>query len=209
MAVNISFNSRYAEAKVWPDRNYIYVFLGGEPGFETADRHMIDSRVNFAHQAFSTAQSMTLELVGAGSKYFAGAKDGSGAWLNGSNTYRIRLSKDVPARNFWSLMVYDTGTRSMIDNEHGIPGLGGGDDLKRNKDGTVDLYMGPSAPAGMESNWVRRPNLSSVHRSREAVWPRVHARLFEACPSAAQFIDARKLVRSPSSGLRVPSQVRN
>ena len=79
MAVNLSFNSRYEEAKVWPDRNYVYVFLGGEPSFETADRHMIDARVNFAHQAFSTAQSMTLELVGAGSKYFAGVKDGSGA----------------------------------------------------------------------------------------------------------------------------------
>ena len=52
-------------------------------------------------------------------------------------------------------MVYDTGTRSMIDNEQGIPGLDGGADLKRNEDGTVDLYMSPTAPAGMESNWVQ------------------------------------------------------
>ena len=155
MAVNISFNSRYAGAKVWPDREYSFVFLGGTPSFDTGLRHMIDPRVNFAHQAFSTAQSMSLELVGQGSAYFAGTKDGSGTWLNGSHSYRLRVPEDIPARTFWAVNVYDTGTRSMIDTEQGIPGLDDGADLQRNPDGSVDIYMGPTAPPGRESNWIQ------------------------------------------------------
>jgi len=27
--------------------------------------------------------------------------------------------------------------------------------LKKNKDGSIDLYVGPEAPKGMESNWVK------------------------------------------------------
>ncbi len=96
MAVNVSFNSRAPEAKVWPDREYAFVFIGGTPSFDNGVRHMIDSRINFAHQAFSTAESMSLELVGQGSAYFAGTKDASGNWLNGSHKYRIRVSADVP-----------------------------------------------------------------------------------------------------------------
>jgi hypothetical protein len=155
MAVNISFNSRYAGAKVWPDREYSFVFLGGTPSFDTGVRHMIDPRVNFAHQAFSTAQSMSLELIGQGSAYFVGTKDGSGAWLNGSHSYRLRVPEDIPARTFWAVNVYDTGTRSMIDTEQGVPGLDDGADLQRNPDGSVDIYMGPTAPPGRESNWIQ------------------------------------------------------
>ena len=155
MTVNISFNSRYAGASVWEDRQYSFIFLGGTPSFDTGVRHMIDPRVNFAHQAFSTAQSMSLELVGQGSAYFAGSKDSSGAWLNGSHSYRLRVSQDVPARTFWAVNVYDAGTRSMIDTEQGVPGLDDDADLQRNPDGSVDIYMGPTAPPGRESNWIQ------------------------------------------------------
>ena len=27
-------------------------------------------------------------------------------------------------------------------------------DVKRNEDGSVDIYFGPEPPAGMESNWL-------------------------------------------------------
>ncbi len=160
----MAFNNRFEgariypdrqEARVWPDRQYAFVFIGGDPTFENDVRHMIDERVNFAHQAFSTGFSMTLELVGQGSAYFAAFKDGSGGWLNGSGTYRLRVPNDVPARTFWAANLYDTGTRSMIDNDQGRPGIDGSYDLQRNEDGSVDLYFGPEASDGMESNWVQ------------------------------------------------------
>ena len=155
MAVNLSFNARLAEAQVWPDRQYAIIFLGGNPSYENEKRQMVDERTNFAHQAFSTAQSMSMELVGKGSAYFAGFKDADGTWLNGSKTYRIRVPRDVPARTFWAVNVYDTGTRSMINTKQGVPGLDGNKDLIRNQDGSVDIFIGPKAPRGMEKNWIQ------------------------------------------------------
>lgn len=155
MAANVSFNSRQPKARVWPDRQYSFVFIGGTPSFETEERQMIDERTNFAHQAFSTAESMALELEGQGSAYFAGFKDAKGAWLNGSNNYRLHVPAKLPARTFWAVNVYDTGTRSMIDTDQGVPGLDGSNDLIRNKDGSVDIHMGPKAPKGMEKNWIQ------------------------------------------------------
>ncbi len=43
----------------------------------------------------------------------------------------------------------------MIDTKQGVPGLDDSDDLQRNADGTVDIYMGPTSPNGMESNWIQ------------------------------------------------------
>ena len=35
-------------------------------------------------------------------------------------------------------------------------------DLKKNSDGSVDVYFGPKAPKGKEANWI--PTLTSVRR---------------------------------------------
>lgn len=43
----------------------------------------------------------------------------------------------------------------MIDTEQGVPGLDDKANLKRNNDGTVDIFMEPTAPEGMESNWIQ------------------------------------------------------
>ena len=43
----------------------------------------------------------------------------------------------------------------MIDTEQGVPGLDDDADLQRNPDGSVDIYMGPTAPPGRESNWIQ------------------------------------------------------
>jgi hypothetical protein len=29
--------------------------------------------------------------------------------------------------------------------------------LRKNADGSVDIYIGPDAPAGQESNWIKTP----------------------------------------------------
>jgi hypothetical protein len=52
--------------------------------------------------------------------------------------------------------VYDAETRSMIQNAANKSALTTflSSDLKTNTDGSVDLYFGPTAPKGLESNWV-------------------------------------------------------
>ena len=52
----------------------------------------------------------------------------------------LHLDKGIPAENFWSLVVYSRMK-----------------ELQYNEDGSIDLYVGPEAPAGKESNWIRTP----------------------------------------------------
>ena len=42
----------------------------------------------------------------------------------------------------------------MIQNPANDSARSGNDKLKTNADGSVDLYFGPAAPAGLESNWI-------------------------------------------------------
>jgi len=41
-----------------------------------------------------------------------------------------------------------------VQTESNNAALSSYDDLRYNKDGSVDLYFGPKAPAGFENNWV-------------------------------------------------------
>jgi hypothetical protein len=60
-----------------------------------------------------------------------------------------------PAKEFWSVTVYDYQTRSMIQTDTDIPAKSSADKLITNADGSIDLYFGPTAPAGKETNWVK------------------------------------------------------
>ena len=52
--------------------------------------------------------------------------------------------------------VYERATWAFINNPLDRAGLDSlhKDTMKMNADGSVDLYFGPSAPAGLETNWI-------------------------------------------------------
>ena len=154
MSRTIAYNSRnpnriYAEGSKWE-----FIFLTKSATFETETYLDVDASVTYSHQAMFTAEGMVKKVVGAGSKYLAAYKDGDGNWLDGGQSYSLHVDADVPVEDFWSVMVYDTETRSMIVNDQ-VPGRDSNAELKTNKDGSVDLYFGPKAPEGLESNWVK------------------------------------------------------
>ncbi len=77
-----------------------------------------------------------------------------GKRLNGSDTYSLHVPADVPTTQFWAVDVYDAATGAFI-RETPIVGLDSyKQDLVKNADGTVDVYFGPKALAGKESNWI-------------------------------------------------------
>ena len=93
---------------------------------------------------------------GFGQAYAGVAKDGEGGWLFGENTYKLHVNPDVPAKHFWSLAIYDVETRSFIETEQrGVEFNNRVSDLEYNEDGSVDLYLGPTAPEGKERNWIQ------------------------------------------------------
>ena len=62
----------------------------------------------------------------------------------------------MPVSQFWSLTIYDMATWAFIYSPLERPGLSSREvsKMKENADGSVDLYFGPVAPDGLESNWI-------------------------------------------------------
>lgn len=76
--------------------------------------------------------------------------------LDGSMNYKIHLPPDIPASNFWSVIVYDNQTHLIIQTDQLWPSVfSSSKKLVINQDGSVDAWFGPQAPVGNESNWVK------------------------------------------------------
>src|SRR6516162_2217268 len=92
----------------------------------------------------------------AGTVYLAPIADSTGQPVEAGKTYKVRVPKDVPARQFWSLTVYERATWAFINNPLDRAGFGSFnmDQMQKNADGSVDVYFGPKAPDGLGSNWI-------------------------------------------------------
>ena len=160
MARNIAYDSPVKESFLfWPDKNWELAFMTKNPRYED-ERGVtqIEPRMSFMYQAITTADAMVLELVGKGSKYVGTYRDADENFLTGSNMYHLNIPANVPAENFWSIVVYDAETRSMIKNNvQPLPAIRSldSDKLIQNEDGSFDVYFGPDSPEGFENNWVK------------------------------------------------------
>jgi hypothetical protein len=98
---------------------------------------------------------MAAKMVGVGSQYAGAMVDSEGRYFDGSRTYKLTMPPNVPAKDFWSLVLYDNQTRSMLQTDQQFPSLNSQRGVQQNPDGSTDIYFGPSAPAGKESNWIQ------------------------------------------------------
>src|SRR6185369_17136472 len=91
---------------------------------------------------------------GAGQAYLMTFKDKDGDKLDSSTTYRLAVPANAPVRQYWSATVYDRDTHAPIRNARWPSRSSQTPGLQKDTDGSVDVYFGPKAPAGKESNWV-------------------------------------------------------
>jgi hypothetical protein len=116
----------------------------------------LNSRTNFYYMATGTTPAMCMRLTGIGSQYIFAMRDGDGDYLDGGRDYRLTLPADIPESRFWSLILYDRQTRSMLQTDQHLPRLGSqSGTVETNPDGSTDIYFGPEAPAGKEQNWLQ------------------------------------------------------
>ncbi|MCK5597696.1 MAG: DUF1214 domain-containing protein, partial [Candidatus Eisenbacteria sp.] len=107
-------------------------------------------------EAATTSEGMTKFVEGRGSAYLGAYYDADDNALMGGNNYSLRIEPNPPAANFWSITVYDARNRLIIRNKIRKSDLSSRTEgLQTNEDGSVDLYFGPTAPEGKESNWVQ------------------------------------------------------
>jgi len=115
----------------------------------------LDGRAAWTYEALGISKGMTSRKIGVGSVYLGGYKDHDKEWLDGSKQYSLHIPKDPPAKNFWSLTVYHNVTRYLIQNKNELADKSSRGKIDMNTDGSVDIYFGPTAPAGKEKNWIQ------------------------------------------------------
>jgi len=123
--------------------------------YKEAYRYFLDARTMFFYIATVNTPAMVAKMVGLGSQYAGAMRDPDGNPFDGGKTYKLTIPADVPAKDFWSLVVYDTQTRSELQTSNPFPSLNNRrDPIETNLDGSVDVYFGPKAPKGKEKNWI-------------------------------------------------------
>ena len=116
----------------------------------------LDAAAFFFFLATGVTPAMDTKIVGEGSTYPWAAVDSNGNPLEGAKSYKLHLPPNVPVKTFWSAIVYSAQTRSMIQTDQRFPSVSSQNkDLLVNPDGSVDVYFGPTAPAGKEPNWIQ------------------------------------------------------
>lgn len=150
----IAYEPRDPEATI--AGSWKQIFVGGSHEFLRDGARLLDARVLFHYLATVITPAMAHARVGSGSAYALNVHDANGDVLDGAKTYRLHVDPDPPAKTFWSVDLYDTQTRSLLQvPSTPYPALASNTDtLRAEDDGSFDLFFGPEAPAGRESNWV-------------------------------------------------------
>jgi hypothetical protein len=150
------FRTRMKDAYYFPNSAWLTTFSGGYEFLLQPGVRNLDARTMFFYYATGITPAMAMKMVGVGSQYAAAFVDSQGKPLDGSKTYKIHLPPNIPAKDFWSFVVYDNQTRSMLQTDEQFPSIGSEDKtVVINPDTSVDVYFGPTAPAGHETNWVQ------------------------------------------------------
>ncbi|WP_434763667.1 DUF1254 domain-containing protein [Vibrio fortis] len=142
--------------KVYDDRQWFTSLISGHEFRDENGVVSVDARTSFHFMATGITPDMVTKTVGKGSAYLLSTRDKDGALLDGGKHYTVTLPKDVPVAAFWSFMVYDNQTRSMLETDQKSPGVDGlSPNLRTNEDGSVTIHFSPEAPKGWEENWVQ------------------------------------------------------
>ena len=155
-ARTLFYRNREQEALFFEDRNWKRPFIGGykfqwQPGVAN-----LTGSAMYFFAATGVTPAMDTTIVGEGSTYPWTATDANNDPLDGGKSYKLHLPPNIPVKTFWSVIVYDAQTRSMVQTDQRFPSVGSQNpSVQANADGSVDVYFGPKAPAGRESNWVQ------------------------------------------------------
>jgi hypothetical protein len=153
----ISFRPRDPAFYFYPgESSWFTPFVGGSSEFIADNVRLLDARSCFFYLATGITPAMSVKIIGGGSQYAVNAVDADGNYLDGAKNYRLHLPPNVPVKTFWSIIPYDPQTRSILQTDQRDTALSSDTGtVKPNADGSVDLYFGPKAPAGKESNWIQ------------------------------------------------------
>ncbi len=162
----ISFKTRDPEAYKYPNSRWKTGFIGDDYRWLIDDGvggRNLDARTLFFYLATVNTPAMALHIPGVGSQYAYTEHDSAGEYLDGGKDYELTVPPNVPAKDFWSVVLYDPQTRSELQTGQAFPSKNNTRDaLAANPDGSITLTFGPKAPD-------EKPRQLDTNRSRQEV----------------------------------------
>jgi hypothetical protein len=92
--------------------------------------------------------------LGVAQYYLYALSDKNAHPLHSDSTYHLHIPANVPVQQYWSATLYDRKTHALIRNAKNFSISSQTPGLVKNADGSFDLYFGPKAPDGKDTNWV-------------------------------------------------------
>ncbi len=137
-----------------------HVTADGIKPFPPTGARTLNVRSMFFYGYTGITPAMCMRLTGIGSQYLIAAKDADGTHFDGARSYRVTLPPDIPAARFWSLTVYDTETRSMLQTTQRFPRAGSQayptPAATADADGSTTVTFGPEQPSDSpDGNWIQ------------------------------------------------------
>ncbi|WP_188692424.1 DUF1254 domain-containing protein [Silvimonas amylolytica] len=150
------FDTEMVKRVFWPDRHYVSLMQTDKNKtftFTYEDRVDVTER---AAEYFWCTYMPKVETDTPANQYMMAMADKNGKLLEAGKLYKVDVPLHMPVKQFWALTVYDRATFSFIYSESNRSTLStyDMDKMKKNSDGSVTLYVGPKAPAGLEANWI-------------------------------------------------------
>ncbi|CAH1661355.1 DUF1254 domain-containing protein [Chelatococcus asaccharovorans] len=121
----------------------------GSSGYAETDMYPVDARA----LTYSIGY-IGIKRLGTAQLYLIAAKDKKGNTMAGGKTYRLNVPPNVPVDLYWSVTAHDRQTHALIKNMTRASRASNVADVQKNSDGSIDIYFGPKAPVGKETNWV-------------------------------------------------------
>jgi len=144
-------NMLYGENSAW-----VMAYANKDTAFEKNGAYNLDARILFHFGYIVVSPAMAVTVPGKGSDYGLAMLDANKKALDGSKTYKLHIPPNPPVKDFWAVTMYDTQTRSQLQTDQQFPTLGSQTEgLKKNADGSYDIYFAPKAPKGQEGNWLQ------------------------------------------------------
>jgi hypothetical protein len=122
---------------------------GQSTNYANRDHYAIDVRGLGYTYAY-----IAIKRLSAGQFYLMSIRDKDGQPYDGAQTYRLTVPPNVPIDQYWSVTAYDRQSHALIKNMSRASRASNAAEVQKSADGSVDIYFGPKAPAGMEANWV-------------------------------------------------------
>ena len=148
--------ARSSTDRFWPERKWV---IPTPPiGVTTLFKWEVDNYFDVDARGIALASFFgPTASLGKGSFYLGSYVDAGGQPLQGANNYRLHVPANAPVREFWALTVYEKETAALFRDSTRLTVGSLDNGLRKNADGSVDVYIGPKAPAGLESNWLYTP----------------------------------------------------